>query len=119
MPQAAPVETWEGLYIILFPSRPLGAGPRSQSATAARWQGYGLHFFWREVMTKAIPTPARFTVRLGHPLLILFWSVWMVLPDVILEVYFHPSHGSAGGISIPCAAMILVHEMLEKSIWPP
>lgn len=70
-------------------------------------------------MAKATPTPASFIVRLGHPLLILFWSFWLVLPGVILGVYFHPSHGAAGGISIPCAAMILVHEMLEKSIWPP
>ena len=70
-------------------------------------------------MAKARPTPASFTVRLGHPLLILFWSVWMILLGVILGVYFHPSHGVAVGISIACAAMILVHEMLEKSIWPP
>ena len=39
-------------------------------------------------MAKARPTPASFTVRLGHPLLILFSRVWMVLLIVILGVYF-------------------------------
>ena len=119
MPQAALAETWEGSYIILFAVPPRRHWAFSQTAAAALSQGCGLHFFWREVMTKAKPTPASFTVRLGHPLLILFWSVWMILLGVILGVYFHPSHGVAVGISIACAAMILVHEMLEKSIWPP
>ena len=63
------------------------------------------------------PTPASFTVRLGHPLLILFWSVWMVLLGVVLGSYFHSSHGAAVGISITCAAMIVVHEMVEGFIW--
>lgn len=63
------------------------------------------------------PTPASFTVRLGHPLLILFWSFWMVLLGVVLGAHFHPSHGAAVGISIACAAMIVVHELVEGFIW--
>jgi hypothetical protein len=68
-------------------------------------------------MTKAKSTPSSFTVRLGHPAFIVFWSFWMVLLGVILGVYFHPSHEAAFGISIVCAVMIAVHERIDGFIW--
>lgn len=68
-------------------------------------------------MTTARPTPASFTVRLGHPVLIFFWSVWMVLLGVVLGAYLHPSHGVAVGISIVCAAMIVIHELIDGFVW--
>ena len=84
-----------------------GRSPNSESC--------GLHCFRRQPMTR--PTPASFTVRLGHPLLILFWSVWMILLGVVSGIYFHPSHGAAVEVSIACGAMIVVHEMVEGFIW--
>ena len=68
-------------------------------------------------MTKARQTPASFTVRLGHPVFIVFWSFWMVLLGVVLGVYFHPTHGAAVGLSIACAAMIAIHEMVDGFVW--
>ena len=68
-------------------------------------------------MTKAGPTPTSFTVRLGHPVFIVFWSFWMVLLGVVLGAYLHPSHGATVGISIVCAAMIAVHELVDGFIW--
>ena len=68
-------------------------------------------------MTKARPTTASFTVRLGHPVFIFFWSIWMLLLGFFLGVYLHPSHRAAVGISIICAAMIVIHEMVDGFIW--
>jgi galactitol-specific phosphotransferase system IIC component len=68
-------------------------------------------------MTKASPTPASFTVRLGHPVYIFFWSVWMVLLGCIIGMHLHSSFRAAVGISIACAAMIVIHELLDGFIW--
>jgi len=42
-------------------------------------------------MNNAKSTPESFTVRLGHPVFIFFWSVWMVVLGVVLGVHLHPS----------------------------
>lgn len=68
-------------------------------------------------MTKALPTPTSFTVRLGYPIIIFFWGVWMVLLGLLLGVYLHPSRRAAVGISIACAAMIVIHELVDGFIW--
>ena len=67
--------------------------------------------------TKASPTPASFAVRLGHPVLIVLWSFWMVLLGVVLWVYFHLTRGAAVGLSIACAAMIAIHKLINGFIW--
>lgn len=41
----------------------------------------------------------------------------MVFLGVVLGANFRPSHGAAVGISIACAAMIVIHDMLEGFIW--
>lgn len=63
------------------------------------------------------PTPASFTVRLGHPVFIFFWSLWMVLLGLFLGIHLHPSHEAAVGISIACAAMIAIHELIDGWVW--
>lgn len=68
-------------------------------------------------MTESRPTPASFTVRLGHPVFIAFWSFWMVLLGCSIGMHFHPSLGAAVGISTACAAMIMVHEVTDGFIW--
>ncbi len=60
-------------------------------------------------MNKARPNPESFTVRLGHPVFIFFWSVWMVVLGVVLGVHLHPSRAVGLGISILCATLIVVH----------
>lgn len=66
---------------------------------------------------KPTPTPASYTIKLGHPVLIFFWSFWMVLLGVALGEHLHPSHGAAVGISIVCATMIVIHELIDGFIW--
>ena len=68
-------------------------------------------------MNNAKSTPESFTVRLGHPVFIFFWSVWMVVLGVVLGVHLHPSHAAALGISILCATMIMAHELIDAFIW--
>jgi hypothetical protein len=68
-------------------------------------------------MNKARPNPESFTVRLGHPVFIFFWSVWMVVLGVVLGVHLHPSRAAGLGISILCATLIVVHELIDGFIW--
>lgn len=62
-------------------------------------------------------TSTSFTVRLGHPIFILFWSFWMVLLGLILGAHIHPTRGTMIGISIVCAVMIATHELVDGFIW--
>lgn len=68
-------------------------------------------------MTKTRSTPTSFTVRLGHPVLIFFWSVWMLLLGCVIGMHWHQSRGVAFCISVACAVMIVVHEMIDGWVW--
>lgn len=46
---------------------------------------------------------------------IVVWNFWMVFLGVVLGAHLHPLHGATVGISIGCAAMIAVHELVYGS----
>ena len=70
-------------------------------------------------MNKARLTPWCFTVRLGHPVFIFFWSVWMEALGVVLGVHASSSLACrrARHLQPRTDAMITAHELIDAFIW--
>ena len=68
-------------------------------------------------MDKQKPNVGGFTVKLGHPVLIFFWSTWMLLLGCAIGMHWRRSHTVAFCVSMTCAVMIVVHEMIDGFVW--
>ena len=64
-------------------------------------------------MNKQELTAGSFTIKLGHPVLIFLWSAWMLLLGCAIGMHWHRSHTVAVCVSIACAVLIVVHEMIS------
>jgi len=54
---------------------------------------------------------------IGHPVLILIWSASMLLLGSMIGMHWHKSHAGAVCMSLACALIIVLHEMIEGFIW--
>jgi hypothetical protein len=68
-------------------------------------------------MIKQELTSGSFTIKLGHPALIFLWSTWMLLLGCVIGMHWHRSHSVVVCVSLACAVLIVVHEMIDGFVW--
>ncbi len=59
----------------------------------------------------------RFSVRLGNPVAIFFWSSAMLLAGIVIGAYWHPSRAFVVAIGVAAGLFMVVHELVSGLMW--